>query len=119
MQILGVGTDIVEIERIANFCRESSRFQNRVFTEGELEYCRGKVGQHAHLAARFAGKEAVAKAFGEAFGWHEVEIYTEESGKPGVRLSGKAAEVAGNRHVLISLSHSRDYATAVAILVGD
>jgi len=72
------------------------------------------------LAARFAAKEAVAKAFGRPFSWQEVEIYTEPSGKPGVTLYGEALKAAGNAaRVLVSVSHSEHYASAVAILVRD
>ena len=119
MEILGIGADIVEISRIEEICGRSPDFEERVFTEAELTYCRSKGNPFLHLAARFAGKEAVAKAFGRPFSWQEVEIFTEPSGKPSIRLSGRALEMAGAARALISLSHSRDYATAVAILVQD
>ena len=119
MEILGIGSDIVEISRIEDMCGRSPEFEPRVFTEAELTYCRSKGNRFLHLAARFAGKEAVAKAFGRPFSWQEVEIYTEPSGKPGVRLSGRALEAADGARALISMSHSRDYATAVAVLVRD
>jgi holo-[acyl-carrier protein] synthase len=119
MQILGIGTDIVEIKRIADVCRRSPRFELRVFTPAELDYARPKVGKFSHLAARFAAKEAVAKAFGRPFSWQDVEVYTESSGKPCIRLHGRALEVAGDARVMISVSHSASYATAVAVLVQD
>jgi holo-[acyl-carrier protein] synthase len=119
MQILGIGTDIVEIDRIAEACERSAGFEPRVFTQTELDYARPKVGKYSHLAARFAAKEAVAKAFGRPFSWQDVEVYTEPSGKPGVRLYGQAKEVAGDARLMISVSHSERYATAVAILVRD
>ncbi|MDO8683938.1 MAG: holo-ACP synthase [Armatimonadota bacterium] len=116
MQILGIGTDIVEIERIKDICRRLPGFEPRIFIQAELEYCRPKAGRYSHLAARFAAKEAVAKALGSSFSWHDVEIYSEPSGKPAVRLHGRAKEAAGNSRVFLSISHSRDYATAVAVL---
>lgn len=119
MQILGIGTDIIEIERIADVCRRSPRFEQRVFTPAELAYARPKVGKFSHLAGRFAAKEAVAKALGSSFSWQDVEIYTEASGKPCVNLHGKAKEAAGSARVMISMSHSASYATATAILVGE
>ncbi|MDO8586302.1 MAG: holo-ACP synthase [Armatimonadota bacterium] len=119
MEILGIGTDIVEIERFAQACRRSARFEERVFTRTELDYCRPKASRYSHLAARFAAKEAVAKAFGRSFSWQDVEIFTEPSGKPGARLYGRAQEAAGGARVMLSLSHSREYAAAVAILVRD
>jgi len=119
MQILGIGTDIIEIERIAEVCRRSPGFEQRVFTQGELDYACPKAGKFSHLAARFAAKEAVGKAFGMPFSWQDVEIYTEPSGKPCVRLYGAALEAAGDAKVMISMSHSASYATATAILVRD
>jgi len=119
MEILGIGTDIVEIDRLEQACRRSPRFEERVFTQAELDYCRPKAGRYSHLAARFAAKEAVAKAFGCSFGWREVEIWTEPSGRPQVRLYGRAAQAGSDARVMLSLSHSEKYATAVAILVRD
>jgi holo-[acyl-carrier protein] synthase len=119
MRILGIGTDIIEIERIAEVCRRSSGFEQRVFTQAELDYADPKAGKFSHLAARFAAKEAVGKAFGKPFSWQDVEIYAEPSGKPCVRLHGRALEAAGGARVMISMSHSASYATAVAILIAD
>ena len=117
MEILGIGTDIIEIDRLEQACRRSAKFESRVFTQAELDYCGPKAGRYSHLAARFAAKEAVAKAFGRSLNWRDVEIYTEPSGKPGARLYGRAEEAARGARVMLSLSHSREYAVAVAILV--
>jgi len=119
MQILGVGTDIVEVERIADVCRRTPRFEKRVFTDSELADCGRGANRFQRLAARFAAKEAVAKAFGCSFGWREVEIHVEPSGKPTARLYGRASEAAGDAVVFVSLSHSREYAAAVAVLTRD
>ena len=117
MKILGIGTDIIEIERIARTVKDNPRFAERIFTKRELDYCLGKKSRKAHLAARFAAKEAVGKAIGRPLAWQEVEIVNGENGKPIVRLSGKAKHAAAGCRVMISISHSRDYATATALLV--
>jgi holo-[acyl-carrier protein] synthase len=117
MEILGIGTDIIEIERVARSVEDNPRFSAKVFTKAELDYCSGKRSCHPHLAGRFAAKEAVAKAIGQSLSWQDVEILNGVHGKPDVRLSGRAAELTKGCRVMLSLSHSRDYATATAILV--
>lgn len=122
--ILGIGSDIIHIPRVA--CAiQNPRFLARVYTAGERAYAksRGK-GMPASLAARFAGKEAVLKAFGtglRAAALHDIEILPDVLGAPQVRLSGylavRAEEMAIDR-VWITLSHERDYATAYCILEG-
>jgi len=119
---VSVGVDIVEIERIARtLARFGERFLRRVYTEAEIAYCRGKPSR---LAARFAAKEAVAKALGVGVFWHEgvywrdVEVIRDHRGKPGVRLHGGALERAqqeGLTNWALSLSHSREYAVAMAV----
>ncbi len=118
MQIIGIGTDIIEIERIKDAVLANSRFAERVFTRDELAYCNNKRSCYPHLAARFAAKEAVAKAFGRSFSWQEVEI-AKEGRCPLVKLTGEAATAARGCRVMISISHSKYYATATAIVVGD
>ena len=115
------GIDIIEIGRIKQAIeRWRERFLNRIFTEPELKLCRGKAQA---LAARFAGKEAVMKALGtgvRGIGWREIEILAESSGKPLVRLSGKAqakASELGLSGFAISLSDSKEY--AVAFVIGE
>ncbi|MGI5839193.1 MAG: holo-ACP synthase [bacterium] len=122
--IWGTGIDIVEIDRIERMvARKGDRFLNRVFTVGEIAYCRRSRRPGARLAARFAAKEAVLKALGlglRRMKWADIEIIRDELGKPIVRLSGKAAAVAaerGIREIHLSLSHGRDYACAQAIAV--
>ncbi len=117
MEILGIGTDIIEIQRIAESVERTKGFAERVFTESELRYCRGKRSCAAHLAGRFAAKEAVAKAIGQSLSWQDVEILKSDNGKPSVRLMGKAKLLASGCGVMVSISHSRYYATATAILV--
>jgi holo-[acyl-carrier protein] synthase len=119
---ISVGIDIIEIERVAGtLIRFGDRFLHRVYTKAEIAYCRGKP---ARLAARFAAKEAVAKALGVGIFWHggvywrDVEVVRDHRGKPGVRLRGRALERAqqeGLTHWALSLSHSRDYAVAMVV----
>lgn len=114
-----IGTDIIEISRIRQTIeRWGERFLNRVYTEAELDM----YGRRPHsLAACFAGKEAVMKVMGTGLrgvGWKEIETLHHQSGKPFIRLNGRARQEAdklGIKEIDISLSHSREYATATAI----
>ena len=124
-EILGTGIDIVECERIRHSIeRFGERFTGRLFLPAELAYAQSHKFPHLHLAARFAAKEAVSKAFGtgigESLGWKDMEVCRRESGEPFLQLHGKGLELLTGRgatRVLISLSHTRDYAAASAILV--
>ena len=94
MTILGVGMDIVETKRIAESIeRFGDRFLHRVFLEGEVAYAKSMKFPHLHLAARFAAKEAISKAFGTGIGremgWRDLEIVREPSGAPRVQLHGR------------------------------
>jgi holo-[acyl-carrier protein] synthase len=119
---VSAGVDIIEIDRIVRtLARFGERFLQRVYTEAEIAYCRGKPSR---LAARFAAKEAVAKALGvgifwrEGVYWRDVEVIRDRRGKPGIRLYGGALERArqeGLTHWALSLSHSRDYAVAMVV----
>lgn len=117
MSVLSVGVDIIEIARIAAVLeRHGSRFLERVYTERELAYCRGRV---AELAARFAAKEAASKALGtgmRGIRWRDMEVLPDARGKPILYLHGAAlarAQELGLREFAVSLSHSRDFAVAV------
>ena len=116
MPILGVGTDIVETERIQTLCERDGSFTDRVFTQTELDYSLEKPSKYLHLAARFAAKEAVAKALGGPFSWKEVEVVNDPNGKPMVNLYGRALAAAGNARVHLSVSHTKHYASAVAVV---
>lgn len=116
MPILGVGTDIIETERIRELCERDDAFCERVFTEAERDYSLGKPSKYLHLAARFAAKEAVAKALGGPFSWDEVEVVNNSDGKPMVNLYGRAKAAAGNATVHLSVSHTKHYASAVAVV---
>jgi holo-[acyl-carrier protein] synthase len=122
--VAGLGTDLMEIARIEqSIARFGDRFLARVFTPGEIAYCRRKKNAAESFAARFAAKEAGAKALGtgisQGISWLEVEVTREPGGRPGLRLSGRAAErghALGVTRISLSLTHSRDIALAVVIL---
>lgn len=125
--ITGIGVDIVEINRIASaICRYGSSFLNRIYTENEQDYCLSCSNRritHQRFAARFAAKEAVFKCLGiseKGMRWKDMEILNEANGKPFVKLHGELLEVskeAGIKEVLVSLSHSKEYAVAYAVSV--
>jgi holo-[acyl-carrier protein] synthase len=122
--ILGIGIDVVEIERVRS-ALERPRFAERVFTAAERGYCEGRgVQRDASFAVRFAGKEAVLKALGtglSAGSWQDVEILPDEAGRPVVRLSGYFGDLAARQGVTavhISLSHAREVAAAQVVLWG-
>jgi holo-[acyl-carrier protein] synthase len=121
--ILGVGTDLIEIERVQqSLDRFGQRFMERVFTPGEVAYCQQKKHAAESFAARFAAKEAAAKALGtgiaRGISWREIEVRRSPGERPTLHLTGRAAERAdsmGVRHLQLSLTHSRDVAMAVVI----
>jgi len=117
-----IGIDIIEIERIKKAIkRYGDSFTNRVFTPWEIQYCRGKIDPFFSYAGRFAVKEAVFKAVGTGFAegvkWTSVEVVNDPSGQPQVRLGQAIKKHIGEKKILITLSHSRDHAVAVAILM--
>lgn len=125
--LLGLGADIIEVARIRSvMLRHGDRFIERILTEEERAYCAGMAHPDKHIAARFAAKEAVSKCFttgiGAELGWKSVSVYHGERHEPLVRLDerGQAllAHVKASR-ILLSLSHTDNYAMAVAALVGD
>ncbi|MDH4180285.1 MAG: holo-ACP synthase [Armatimonadota bacterium] len=116
-----LGIDIIEIDRIRRALERRSRMAARLFTERERAYCDGRGDPAAHYAARFAAKEATAKALGRWLRWQEVEIANDPSGRPRLLVRGEAAALAGvsqGNQLIVSLSHSRDYAVASVLLVG-
>ncbi|NQU11344.1 holo-ACP synthase [bacterium] len=123
--MLGTGVDIVATGRVARAVeRFGARFLDRCFRPDEVVYCQRMKHPTLHLAARFAAKEAVAKAFGtgigRSLGWTDIEIAKHGSGEPFVVLHGKGSELARQRGaavVLVSLSHCDEYAVAQAVLV--
>lgn len=122
--VLGTGADIIEIERIeASIGRFGQRFLERIFTPGEIAYCQRKKRHAAEsFAARFAAKEAGAKALGtgisRGISWKEIEVRREPGERPTLHLTGRAFERAatlGIRHLHLSLTHSQSFALAVVI----
>ena len=124
MSVLGIGVDLVECARIRHSLdRFGDRFLHRVFTEGEIAYSQSMKFPARHLAARFAAKEAISKAFGtgigKAMGWKDIDVHKKPSGEPFVVLEGGAKQLAADRGVTkvwITLSHTDHHAMAVIVL---
>ncbi len=113
------GVDIIEIARIRRVANQyGRRFLHRIYTEGEIAYCRGRAPQ---MASRFAAKEAVMKALGtgtHGVRWKDVEVVRKRGGPPRVQLHGSAlarARRLGIEEMAVTLSHSRDYAVAFVV----
>lgn len=124
--ILGVGIDIIEVSRIeGSFAKFGDRFLERILHPAEICYCLSHKAPGPFLAARFAAKEAISKAFGTGIGaqlgWQDMEVSRKKSGEPFVILHDKGKDLLANRaatQLRISLSHTQYYAAAVAILEG-
>lgn len=121
--IAGIGTDMIEVERIATKIGKESGFRELVFSANEIVYCETKTNKYEHYAARFAAKEAFFKALGT--GWldgtafNEIEIAHNEKGKPTIALLGETAAVVGAMNVTqisVSLTHLKSIASAVVII---
>lgn len=117
-----VGIDAVAVARLQRLVEDDEERQERLFTGRELAYCRRKRRRYEHLAARFAAKEAVLKAFGTGISqrmrWTEVEVLNERSGRPRIVLAGAVASFAerhGLRQLDVSLTHTEDLAFAHAV----
>jgi holo-[acyl-carrier protein] synthase len=110
---LGVGIDLIEIDRVERALERRPRLAERLFTDAELAYARDRARPGRHLAARFAAKEAVIKALGTPLAPREIEVV---SGRPPrIELHGRAAQLAGDAEIAISLTHSRETAAAMAV----
>ena len=126
--VIGLGIDTIEVTRVRDAMqgRSGARFEQRVFTPDEIVYCRSMGDPWPHFAARFAAKEAGMKALGtgwtaEVF-WKGIEIIKDRRGKPLLKFNGKTAEHAADFGAIsshVSLSHDRERAVAVVILLGD
>ncbi|WP_315118976.1 holo-ACP synthase [uncultured Clostridium sp.] len=120
--IIGIGTDIIEIERIKTAIERNSKFLEKIFTEKEREYFKSVGFRINSIAGNFAGKEAVSKALGTGFrnfSMKDIEILRDELGKPIVNLYGNAGKMVienKNYNLHISISHSRENAIAYAVL---
>ncbi len=120
MKIVGTGIDLVEVPRFRQSVKRwGIRFLDRLFTPEELAYCRSYKDPHEHLAVRFAAKEAVVKAIGAPKGlaleWKDLEIIRASSGQPGVRFKGSMSRWKKLK-VYLSLSHTKEYAVASAVV---
>jgi holo-[acyl-carrier protein] synthase len=122
--ILGVGIDIIEVARIrSSHERFGERFVSRILRPGEIEYCLSHRDPGPFLAARFAAKEAISKAFGtgigQHLGWKDMEVHRKESGEPYVVFHDQGLallESRGPAKVHISLTHTNEHAAAMAVL---
>ena len=120
--IFGIGIDIIEISRIKKSIKKFDKlFLNKIYTQTELDYCFNKKNKFQHFAARFAAKEAIAKAlatgWSKGFRWKDVEIFNEPSGMPNVRLHGNLEKFLGaDKSLKITMSHSEHYVTCFAII---
>ena len=121
--IFGVGTDLIEVERVADKVGNKTGFKELVFSSAEINYCEAKANKYEHYAARFAAKEAFFKALGT--GWrngtafNEVEIINNEEGKPELIVTGKTAETIATLplgKIFVSLSHLKTMASATVII---
>ena len=127
MRVFGIGIDVVEVARIdAAIQRHGDPFLARLFTTAEREYCESRHHPALHYSARFAAKEAVAKALGTGIGkhagWLDLEIMHDPSGAPKLLLGGAAKTFSIDRGITdiqISLTHAHDYAAANAIAIAD
>ena len=125
MTHLSTGIDIIEIDRIRRLLADSEKQRDEIFSAMEVEYCLKKTkNQFQHFAARFAAKEALLKALGTGiltgFKLKDIEVENDGSGRPRINLYGKvkaAAESKGVREILVSLSHSSEYAVANVLLI--
>lgn len=121
--VIGLGIDLIETGRVRKTLEKfGERFLRRVFVSAEIDYCRSMADPVPHFAARFAAKEAVSKCFGTGIGaeigWRDIEVVRDERGKPGIRLHGdgeRRASELGISKFHVSLSHTEQYACAVAV----
>ena len=120
--IVGIGTDIIEVERIKNICEQyGKRFLDRIYTKIEQEYCESfNDTKYLHYAARFAVKESFSKAIGtgitRGFKFKEIGIVNEKNGKPLVTLDGKLKQKWEKYNIHVSLSHTEENAVAFLII---
>ena len=121
--IVGIGTDIIEVDRVEKELSKDNGFKEEIFGQNEIKYCEQKKFSSENYAARYAAKEAFFKALGS--GWRygmrfrEVEIVNDELGKPALVVSGKAKQFSENlgiSKIHVSLSHVKDLATAFVVL---
>lgn len=120
MEILGLGTDIVEIERIEKAINKNEKFKEKVFSQKEQAYCSSKgLGSVQSYAGRFCAKEAIAKAMGTGvrnFELRDISIENDDLGKPYGVFYGPLENYFLDKDLILSISHCKSYATATAII---
>ena len=121
--IIGIGTDIIEVDRIRKHIDAGFGFREKVFTLKEIAYCESKTNKAQNYAARFSAKEAFLKAVGtglrHGLSFLDIEVFNDELGKPEMILHGKARELIkkiGATNIQISLTHLRDWVNAIVII---
>ncbi len=121
--IFGIGTDIIEVERVAKMVARGRQYLETIFTNQEIKYCETKAKKSEHYAARYAAKEATLKAIGtgwrDGFAFSDIEVINDRLGKPQVFLHGKVRRFFDRkqiRQISISLSHSKESAVAMIVL---
>jgi holo-[acyl-carrier protein] synthase len=121
--IIGIGTDIIEVDRVKKHVEAGFGFKEKVFTQREIEYCEAKFNKAQNFAARFSAKEAFLKAIGtglrHGLSFLDIEIINDDLGKPEIILHGKAQEIAkkiGTTNIQVSLTHLKDVVNAIVIL---
>jgi holo-[acyl-carrier protein] synthase len=121
--IFGIGTDLIEVARVAEKMEKKQGFKELVFSADEIIYCEARTFKYEHYAARFAAKEAFLKAIGT--GWrsgtafNEIEIYNDEEGKPEIRFHGLTAKTIADlklEKIFVSLSHLKTMACAMVVI---
>src|ERR1700694_450907 len=120
--IIGLGTDVAEVERFRFNAAQLEKFSQKIFTPEEIAHAQRHRNPQERLAGAFAAKEATRKAFGHAIPWRLIGVRHEMSGKPYVHLAGRAAQLIaarGVRRMHLSISHSRYHAVATGILEAD
>ena len=127
MNVIGIGTDIIEVARIGEMIEKHDElFLRRVYTPGEIEYCSGRKAAMQHYAGRWAAKEAGLKALGTGWArgirWTDLEVVNLAGGQPELKIHGAAHQVAsdlGIREMKITISHCRAFAVAYVIAMGE
>ncbi|WP_373601296.1 holo-ACP synthase [Paraclostridium bifermentans] len=123
MNILDIGIDIVEIERIENAIKRNNRFLEKLFTKEEINYFKSRNFRVETIAGNFCAKEAISKAFGTGirnFNFNDIEVLRDKNGKPIVKTYNNLNEICIDYNVLeikVSISHSKNYAVANAIVM--
>lgn len=117
-----IGIDLVEVGRIKDLFTRHESFMGRIYTPKEVEYSLSKRNKFEHLAARFAVKEAVVKALGTGMKWTDIELLNDASGRPYLKLYGRAKELAGEKGIGtwdVSVTHTKDHAIGQVLLMSN